>query len=265
VKTPKKNRDKRALAKFETYLNSAEDIQEKKLISDLQLEFYANQGLPDHRFWWAASRRIVRRVLKEATIKQRPKATLFLRLHYPFFEEKVQSILMERHPDNYPMVNDHPWYAVDAYLIAEQYALTAFGEEPLNTLNLIEGAAQLYFVLDLLWFSRLLQSITNVFQTFQNSTVPDLSTWASKLQGWNNIYSKTDKTPPQWFKGTPFLESAQEHNRQSPGKKNRMASVTVIAAKANKTRRVIFQRWLPYWQCNLQRLDVLLKSGIPRP
>jgi len=256
MKTTKNKQAERALTEFENELNSPEAIKEKQFISELQLAFYANRGLPDDRFWWAASRRAVRRILKEAGLQKRPPATLFLRLHYPFFNDEVQSILMERHSDKCRITKDSPWYAVDAYLLAEQYSLTAYGDDLMKNLNLIEGVAQFYFVHDLRWFSRLLVSVADVFELMRRGLDPETVTVTLRLQEWNSRYSEVDKTPGRWLEGTEYLANAKP---KDSGKSASSRGVT--ASKENKRRNAIFQTWLPCWRSDIERLDILLNAS----
>src|SRR5258707_8793680 len=44
---------------------------------------------------------------------ERTKVSLVLPAHYPFFDQTVQSVLMERHPEQWR--SGTPCYAVDAY------------------------------------------------------------------------------------------------------------------------------------------------------
>ncbi len=257
MKNKSEKKSEQALSNFESVLNSPAEIEEKRFISDLQMEFNANRGRPDDRFWWAMSSRVIRRMLEEDALQKRPQSTLFLRLHYPFFNAEIQSVLMERHPENCSIIKDErPWHAVEAYLLAEQYGLTAYGDDLFQDVGLIEGAAQSYFVHDLRWFSRLLVSISDVFELMRHALDPEKVTMALRMQEWNNRYSNVDKTPDQWLTATEFL--AADKQKKSHGKSAK--SRTVTASKENKRRKEIFQTWLPCWHLNLARLDGLLKS-----
>jgi len=257
IKASQNKRDRQALAE----LNSPAAIEEKRFISDLRIASYQNQGDPDvdARVWWAESRRAVRRILKEAGLQTRPKATLFLHLHYPFFDDMVQAILMERHPNNCPKVE--PWYSVNAYLLAEQYALTALSDDPFGQIEfyLISGAAHFLFINDLKWFSHLLIAMTDAVAIFHNNTIPDLPFWSLKLQGWNNRFPEGTKRPERWLEGTEYLAACKEYNLKHPDK-NRTSSITVSASRETGRRKKIFKIWLPCWQSNLQRLDTLLNA-----
>src|SRR5437016_12712095 len=62
---------------------------------------------------------------------ERMQVSLFLPTHYPFFDEAVQSILMERHPEKWR--GGTSCYAVDAYLWAEQYGWIGYSEFSLKS------------------------------------------------------------------------------------------------------------------------------------
>src|SRR5258708_34259908 len=84
--------------------------------------------------------------------REKLRVNRFPQIHYPFFHETVQAVLMERHPENW---QDIPYYAVDAYLWAEQYGLAAYGSSPLRSSVALETQASFYFAYDLRWFARL--------------------------------------------------------------------------------------------------------------
>src|SRR6266404_6310848 len=74
--------------------------------------------------------------------------SLFLEGHYPFFDERVQSILLERHPDRFATSQADWPYAIDAYIWAERYAWTAYDDSPFKTGRSFEEFADFYFVND---------------------------------------------------------------------------------------------------------------------
>jgi hypothetical protein len=230
-------------------VNTDAKIKEKQTLSDLALDFYAKRGLPDDRFFWTAARSTVQKILKDAKGKQ-PPATLFLRLHYPFFDDKVQKVLMQRHPEPGQINSGFaPWYAVEAYLIAEQFGLVAYGNGSPKTFELLGDSAQFYSFCDLRWFSQLMVAVTGVFERMQMVSGLGADPIALKLQEWNNHFSQSDESPCRWLDGSEFLERLKKY------KKSPLNSVRVSAATENRKREDIFQSWLPCWQAELQRLN----------
>jgi len=234
-------------------VNTDTKIQTKKQ-GALAWEFYARGGIPDDSFFWTAARDTVQKILKDAAgIK--PAASLFLRLHYPFFNSAVQKVLKERHPERSNKEFEVPqWYAVEAYLIAEQYSLVHHDNCRLKNLNLIQDVAQDYFIIDLKWFLQLLTAISNAFEQMRGGVVTGKKI-TSRLQAWNNQYSQVDATPDRWMAGTDYLKKAKGQ-KASP-----LNSVRVSAAKENKKRVAIFHFWRPCWQEELKRLNSLLGSN----
>ncbi len=179
----------------------------------------------------------VLKIFEDAKAPQ-PPATLFLRLHYPFFDDRgVQNVLMERHPDKCRIKSGVPsWYSVEAYLIAEQYAWAYYTDDGLNNLDMIEGAAQYCFIFDLPWFARLLVAITGAIE---KAAAVSPATVTLKLQRWNNQFSQADKTPGRWLAGTEELE-----------KKKKFLKARSIPLEYWPTKKIlneekIFQCWLP--------------------
>ena len=231
-------------------MKTDENVEEKRILHDLALEFYRNSGVPDNRYFWRVAMRTVKKILTDAKGVQ-PQASLFLRLHYPFFDEAVQKILCERHFEISSDVRVPKWYAVEAYLIGEQYALANCNYNPddfgfYQNLNLIEGAAQEFFLLDLNWFARLLVAITDVFEKIKKS---DKYTHAFRMQVWINQFAHTDETPKTW--GAKIV-------------KNGRNSLRVSVFNENKSRKKIFQSWIACWESELHRLNHLLGNRITK-
>ncbi len=184
---------------------------------------------------------------------ERMQVSLFLPTHYPFFDEAVQSILMERHPEKW---RDMPYYAVDAYIWAEQYGWIGYSDFPLKSPVSIEEHASFYFTYDLCWFSRLLTAIAKSIESILQVN-PAEAPRATLLQGWLNTFSETSKRPSLWLEGTPLQENASKDNAEK-----RRNSIRVSAAKVNRRRRTIFAHWRGCWEAELRHLESLLNPKI---
>ena len=189
---------------------------------------------------------------------KRPKKplTLFLEGHYPFFDKKVQRILMERHPECWAAYPGAPGYAVDAYIWAEQYVWTSYDDSPLRSCAALEEFADFYFVHDLSWFARLLASIAAAVEKVLRFGAGG-ATLETRLQSWRNARSdfRADPGPPStWLEGTHFLGCMAKSTKPKA-----MNSIRATASRINHDHKDIFRAWYPVWKHALEQLEQQLK------
>ena len=200
--------------------------------------------------------------IEEAVEASKAKGTkqrlhLFLEWHYPFFDKRVQSILMERHPEKSPEFNCIPCHAIHAFFWAEQGVWFAYGPATLADVRVVTAIISPYFLHDLKWFLRLQTAIAENVENILNIR-DEYATHEMKLQAWRNVCADRDLHPSVWLDGTPFLRKKKQQKEDRPGQ-NPMKSVRVSATKINKERRELFQKWLPCWEDELQLLTKLLQ------
>jgi hypothetical protein len=179
------------------------------------------------------------------------RRSLFLEGHYPFFDEQVQLILLERHPDQCLAYQGDPAYAVDAYIWAEQYAWIAYDDSPFKTCLFVEEFAGFYFVHDLRWFARLLVAIADVLERILRFA-PERATHEARLQIWRNDRAQRPESEPKplsWLSGTSFILKAAKKTRT-----NQANSIRASAGRINHKRRIIFGRWFPLWKAEIRHL-----------
>ena len=225
-----------------------------------------------HAEIFSAARAAVGDIIVAAERPLPTRMSLLLEQHYPFFDNDVQSILWERHPEQEPKVEDYA-YAVDAYLWAEQYGWIAYDDSEYifnKDSQFIDYHASFFLTRDLLWFSRLLTAIAADIERCIGYAQGDTDDPSHEtiLQTWRNFYvsgcgDETIKKPAHWLEGTAF------HAKSNYKDADPMPSFRVSASKINKKRRAILKSWLPCWKAELELLSYLLQAeaarSVPHP